>query len=444
MPAEHPATSSVADLSRGGAGERHSALPATLRVVAVAALAAGPVTAQEPDTAGGARADTVGTDSATAGAPAAAHAPTAAADSGGAPPPGAPLSLELAEMDEPAPPWPEPGPETSGTTWINSEPLTWEDLRGKVVLVDFMEYTCINCIRTFDDNLRLWRRYRDRGFTIVGVHAPEFEVAYEVENVRRAVERFGLDYPVVVDNWFRIWKAYDSHIWPNRFLVDHTGTIRYHKAGEGADAALEEAIRELLREADPGVAFPDSMEIPEPENAFADACGRTTAEIYAGIWHGRGSLANEAWYRPGEVVDYELPSQLSDGSMVLRGPWETNMNGMIYRGNQSPGTPEPDQLSIAYTAREVYAVMNVARAGEPTRIYISQDGRWLARENAGVDVRFDGEGRSYLFVDEPRMYYLVSNPRMGQHFINLVPVQSGLMVNAFTFGNDCQIDFPHR
>jgi len=357
---------------------------------------------------------------------------------------GALLSSELETMSRPAPPFPDPGMNTSGTVWIDSDPLTWEKLRGKVVLIDFMEYTCINCIRTFDDNLRLWRRYQDRGFEIIGVHAPEFKVAYDVDNVRRAVHRFGLPYPVVVDDWFSIWKAYGSHTWPNRFLVDATGTIRYHKSGEGADAALERAIRKLLREAHPDVTFPDSMDIPPPRDAFADSCGRTSPEVYVGMWHGRGALANEEWYRPGKVTDYDLPGGLSDGAVGLRGPWETDTNGMIYRGTQAVGSARPDQLTLVYTARELYSVTNVAHGGEPERVYLSQDGHWLGKGEAGVDVRFDQQGRSYLYVDEPRMYYLVSNPAMGQHVVNLLPTTPGLMVNSFTFGNDCQTDFSHR
>lgn len=363
---------------------------------------------------------------------------TAHPGAGRARPPG------LETMSSPAPPFPESGMDTSGTVWIDSRPLTWKKLRGEVVLIDFMEYTCINCIRTFDDNLRLWKRYHDRGFEIIGIHAPEFHFAYDVDNVRRAVGRFALPYPVVVDDWFRLWKAYGSHTWPNRFLVDATGTVRYHKAGEGADAALERAIRKLLTEAHPGMTFPDSMTIPPPRDAFADSCGRTTPEVYVGVWHGRGALANDAWYRPGKVTDYELPDGLSDGRVALRGPWETDTNGMIYRGTQSVGTARPDQLSLVYTARELYSVVNVARAREPERVYLSQDGHWLGKEEAGVDVRFDQEGRSYLYVDEPRMYYLVANPGMGQHLVNLLPTAPGLMVNSFTFGNDCQTDFSHR
>ena len=110
----------------------------------------------------------------------------------------------LVALDDPAPEFPRPGLEVSGTTWLNSPPLTMARLRGKVVLIDFWEYTCINCIRTFAQNKSWYERYRGYGFEIIGVHAPEFDIAHSVDNVRAAVKRFGLSYPIVVDNWFGI------------------------------------------------------------------------------------------------------------------------------------------------------------------------------------------------------------------------------------------------
>src|SRR5438034_10354573 len=141
---------------------------------------------------------------------------------------------------------PEPGvraPEfPKGVTWLNSPPLTLKQLRVKVVLVDFWEYTCVNCIRTFP-YLKEWdRRYRDKGLVIVGVHTPEFAFARQVENVRRAAAGFGFQYPLAVDSDYKIWNAYDNHYWPAKYLIDKNGILRYTHFGEGNYGNTEEQI----------------------------------------------------------------------------------------------------------------------------------------------------------------------------------------------------------
>ncbi|MEJ2009824.1 MAG: redoxin domain-containing protein [Acidobacteriota bacterium] len=346
---------------------------------------------------------------------------------------------------------PAPGVEGTGSNveWINSSPLTMAGLRGKVVMIDFWEYTCINCIRTFAENKKWYERYHKYGFEIIGVHCPEFDVAYRVKNVREAVKRFGLPYPVVVDDHFLIWRAYHNSTWPNRFLIDAKGYIRYDRSGEGADDALEHAIQQLLKEAHPGLKFPASYKIPPEKNAFAPSCGVTTPEMYVGFWHGRGILSNQQGYHKGKTLDYKLPASIEDGHAAVSGRWETDngrnpdqSNGMIYRGKKKGDSPAADKLEMRYHARELYAVMNVEH-GHPERLYIRQDGKDLTSRNKGVDVRFDSKGRSYIEVREPRMYYLVANPAFGSHKVELFPTRGGLTVNSFTFGNDCQTDFPH-
>lgn len=333
-------------------------------------------------------------------------------------------------------------PEFSGDVWINSPPLTMERLRGKVVLIDFWEYTCINCIRTFADNKKWWERYHRDGFVIIGVHDPEFQIAYSPENVRVAVKRFGLPYPIVADEGFKIWSSYHNNTWPNRFLIDANGYVRYNRSGEGADSSFERAIQELLREAHPGLTFPASYTIGANDDAFAPSCGEPTAEMYVGDWYGRGILANHEGYHGGKTREYKLPGSVEDGHVVLAGRWETDKNGMIYRGKHKGSEPAGDELKMRYHARELYAVINVSR-GKPSRLYIKQDGKDLTAENKGVDVKLDGQGHSYLEIREPRMYYLVANPTFGSHTVELTPTTSGLTVNSFTFGNNCQTDFPH-
>jgi len=337
-----------------------------------------------------------------------------------------------------------PQPQPASVEWINSVPLTLQGLRGKVVLIDFWEYTCINCIRTFAENKKWYERYHKYGFEIIGVHDPEFDIAYPPDNVATAVKRFGLPYPVVVDDHFIIWRSYHNNVWPNRFVIDTKGFVRFNRTGEGDDDEFELAIQQLLREARPGLKFPASYTLPPDENPFAPNCGVPTEEMYVGQWEDRGILANTEGYHPGKTVDYKLPSDVADGHAAVAGRWETDKNGMIYRGKPKGENPAalPDRLVMRYHARELYAVMNVAR-GRPSRLYIQQDGKDLNPKNKGVDVRIDAQGHSYLEVREPRMYYLVANPSFGQHAVTLIPTKPGITINSFTFGNNCQVDFPH-
>jgi alkyl hydroperoxide reductase subunit AhpC len=335
-----------------------------------------------------------------------------------------------------------PGVATTGVTWINSRPLTMEDLQGKVVLIDFWEYTCINCIRTFPDNKKWWDRYHKYGFEIIGVHDPEFDIAYRVANVRAADKRFQLPYPIVVDDHFRIWQSYYNNTWPNRFLIDAKGFIRYNRSGEGADDSFERAIQELLKEAHPGLSFPAGDTISPERDAFAPDCGVPTPEMYVGDWGGRGILSNAEGYHDGKTLDYKLPPSVDDGHAAVEGRWQTDKSGMIYRGKHKGSEPGPDHLIMRYHARELYAVLNVSH-GHPERLYIQQDGKDLTKADKGVDVQFDAQGHSYLEVREPRMYYLVQNPEFGSHTVELFPTAPGLTVNSFTFGNNCQTDFAH-
>jgi len=344
-----------------------------------------------------------------------------------------------------APTAPTPG----DVQWIDSRPLTMAGLEGRVVLIDFWEYTCINCVRTFDENKKWYERYHKYGFEIVGVHCPEFDIAYQVSNVKEAARRFGLPYPVVVDDKFLIWRAYHNSTWPNRFLIDAKGYIRYDRSGEGEDSALEHAIQQLLKEARPGLQFPPSYTIPPDSNAFAPSCGETTPEMYVGQWGDRGILSNKERYRKGKTIDYALPANVEDGHAAVSGRWETDRgntsgqsNRMIYRGKKSGVAPSSDELVMRYHARELYAVMNVEH-GRPSRVYIRQDGKDLTSQSKGVDVRFDAEGHSYIEVREPRMYYLTANPKSSSHKVELFPTRSGLTINSFTFGNDCQTQFSH-
>jgi len=149
-------------------------------------------------------------------------------------------------------------------------------------MIDFWEPTCINCIRTFPDNKKWWERYHQYGFEIIGVEDPEFDIMDSIDHVRAAVKRFGLPYPIAVDNRFQIWNAYKNNSWPNRFLIDAQGTIRYNVVGEGSDAEFERAIQGLLKEAHAGFEFPAADKVSAAENT--PACRDPTPEMYVGDW----------------------------------------------------------------------------------------------------------------------------------------------------------------
>jgi len=316
-------------------------------------------------------------------------------------------------------------------------------LRGKVVMIDFWDYTCINCIRTFPFNKKIWDRYRNLGFVLIGVNDAEFSSATPVDRAREAVKRFQLPYPVVVDFHFHIWNAYHNRSWPNVFLIDGHGYIRFNHAGEVGEEHIERAIQTLLKEAHPELNFPADYAISPGVNIFAPGCGgATTPEMYVGPWERRGILANPEGYHNHKTIDYAPQNSVEDGHVVLAGRWETQRDGMVYRGKHQGEEPGPDHATMRYHARELFSVMNLVR-GHATRLYIKQDGNYLTTANKGSDVKIDAQGRSFLEIREPRLYYLVQNPEFGSHQVELFPAADGLMVNSFTFGNSCQTEFDH-
>ncbi|MFZ3210012.1 MAG: redoxin domain-containing protein [Terriglobales bacterium] len=323
---------------------------------------------------------------------------------------------------------------SSDAVWLDSGskvPHSIKGYRGRVLLVDFWEYTCINCIRDISILKRWYAKYRPFGFEIVGVHDGEFAMGYSVDNVRRAAKRLQLPWPVVADIHGSIWNAYKSRVWPNRFLVDQSGNIVLHVEGEAGNQEMESKIRELL---EPG--HPEISKIPEEpsENALAPQCGSTTDETYVGDWLGRGALENLQHYRDGSVVDFKPSQEPHDGGVMLAGKWQTDRDGVTSADKKG------GNASLRYHARSVYAVLSVENPKKPVRLYVLQDEKPLTTDDAGADVKFDPLG-SYIEVSEPRMYYVIRNPSSGSHLLVLNAQGGGLALHSFTYGNDCQQDF---
>lgn len=316
--------------------------------------------------------------------------------------------------------------------WINSAPLFMKELGGKVVLVDIWDYTCVNCIRTLPYIEAWYERYKDKGLVIIGVHTPEFAFARERANVEEAVRRFGIKYPVVMDNDYEIWSSYANSYWPRKYLIDKNGYIRYDHAGEGGYEETERKIQELLKQINPDIELAsiakDTSENNSSGGITGGVCFPMTPELYLG--YERGRLGNREGYKPGRIVDYKAPDSLVDGYVYARGAWRNEPEAMIH----SRVTEQPeDYIAIRFHATEVNAVIKPERGGD-YRVYVKQDGKWVKPEDGGYDLKFTDKGESYIEIVEPRMYRIVSNVEYGAHTLELSSASDGFGIYAFTFG----------
>jgi len=316
-----------------------------------------------------------------------------------------------------------PAPSFQGiTAWLNSPPLTVEALRGKVVLVDFWTYSCINCIRTLPFLRSFYAHYQAFGLEIVGVHSPEFEFEKVRSNVAAAVKEHRVVWPVAMDNDLRTWDAYANRYWPHVYLIDRNGHIRYDFIGEGHDEELQASIRTLLGGA--GVTLPQPAPLP-----WLDLAGEITPEIYLGYQRGRvqGTLWNPEGYSTEVVHNYHAPSQdLIDqagpsGAFFLVGSWVANQE---YLQSGSGGAI----LELTVRARDVYVVGGADGPGEAT-VQVLLDGRPVRPSAAGEDVR---EG--LLHVGLRDLYHVVHLPDVQTHFLTLVAQGSNVDLFTFTFG----------
>ena len=329
-------------------------------------------------------------------------------------------------------------PEIQGISrWINSEPLTMEELRGRVVLVDFWTYTCVNCIRTFP-YLKSWHdRYEDDGLVIVGVHAPEFEFEKDYDNVLEATQANGIAWPVALDNDFETWRNYSNRYWPAKYLIDQHGTVRYNHFGEGAYDTTERMIRRLLEETGADLSD-DEQASPPPQSLdqlFLEVRnGEVTRELYAGSVRGpaSGSVQQPEYLQDvGNVVHFDAPEELQVGAIYFDGAWRIGLEEARH-GRETTGYE--DSLSLVYSARSVNAVLT-SETGQPYKVLITLDAENLTEQNKGADVIIDSNGESYLWVDEPRLYAVIETPNYVRRSTLKMASNSGdFGLFAFTFG----------
>jgi len=269
-----------------------------------------------------------------------------------------------------------------GRVWLNSTPLSFRQLRGRAVLVDFWDYTCVNCIRTLPYVQAWHERYRDKGLTVIGVHTPEFTFAQYESNVERGIREFGLTYPIVIDSNREIWKAFANRYWPTKDLLDKDGYLRYGHFGEGGYGECEQIIQELLREIDSAIDLPPIMESVREEDHAGAVCYRATGELYLG--HQRGRIGNEGGFKgEDQIADYSFNGPLDENFFYANGRWASTAE---YFEAVEEG---PHSLRLKYEASAVNLVMASPHVPH-AEVAISQDGQPLTQKLATRDTRFRG------------------------------------------------------
>lgn len=312
-------------------------------------------------------------------------------------------------------------PLTGATTWLNSPPLTTQQLRGKVVVVDFWTYSCINCLRSIP-YVKAWaEKYRDQGLVVIGVHTPEFAFEKSQANVRRNVERLGVTYPVAMDNDYAIWRAFRNNYWPAHYFIDAQGRIRHHHFGEGDYEGSERVIQQLLKEAGAQVDASTVQVKTAGAEMAADFAQVASPETYVGYaraenFRSPGGLARD-------IVKTYQPASLALNDWSLAGDWRVTRE---HADLQTAG----GRVAFRFKARDLHLVMAPATAGATPRLRVRIDGRSPGAE-AGSDIDAQGAGR----IDGERLYQLVrqSGPVRERTF-EIEFLDPGVQVFAFTFG----------
>ena len=308
------------------------------------------------------------------------------------------------------------------TAWLNAAPLTPERLRGRVVLVSFGTYTCINWIRSLP-YVRSWAdKYAGHGLAVVGVQTPEFEFEGNLQNVRRAIKEMDVRYPVAVDNDYAVWRAFDNHYWPALYFVDAEARIRHHHFGEGEYEESEMVLQTLLREAGAEVDQGLVRLAPTGVEAAADWASLGSPESYLGYQRAVG-FASPGGVVPDERVAYSTPAQLRRNQWALSGQWRI---GPVPALLDEPG----GSISYQFHARDLHLVMGPPAGRPPVPFRVHLDGQPPGRDR-GVDVDEQGNGTA----DYQRMYQLVRQaPPIGDRLFQIDFLDPGVEAFVFTFG----------
>jgi thiol-disulfide isomerase/thioredoxin len=314
-------------------------------------------------------------------------------------------------------------PDLSGaTTWINSQPLTFASLRGKVVLVDFWTYSCINCLRTLPF-IKAWNeKYKDSGLVIIGVHTPEFPFEKDEANVRKAVKDLGITYPVPMDNDYKIWRSFNNEYWPADYFIDAKGAIRFHHFGEGAYDESEKQIRTLLEEANHAPLPQTATNVAASgTEAAADPNDVQSPETYVGFARAQ-NFASPGGFNEDDPKSYQTPTALTLNQWALAGKW---------KGDDQFATSLAAGNSISYRfhARDLHLVLGPDE-DKPVRFRVTLDGHAPGADH-GMDI--DAEG--YGVVTGDRLYQLIrQHGSIQDRTFRIEFLVPGVRAYSFTFG----------
>ncbi len=314
-------------------------------------------------------------------------------------------------------------PSLNGATqWLNSPPLSAEALKGKVVLVDFWTYSCINCLRSLP-YVKAWaEKYRDQGLVVIGVHAPEFAFERDIENVTKEAKKLGVTYPIAIDNDYRIWRAFNNQYWPAHYFIDASGHIRYEHFGEGDYARSEKVIQELLRQAG-AKNVTNSISAVSGSGVEQAASGQNdiSPETYLGYMRAQNFASGEV--TGDKPADYSKPSALPLDTWGLEGNW--TIGGENITLNKAHG-----RIIYRFHARDLHLVLGPGASGKPARFKVTIDGQAPGSVH-GSDVAPDGSGT----VTEQRLYQLIrQSSGDGEHTFSIEFEDADVNAYAFTFG----------
>jgi thiol-disulfide isomerase/thioredoxin len=317
-------------------------------------------------------------------------------------------------------------PDLSGAvTWLNSAPLTAEALKGKVVLVDFWTYSCINCLRTIP-YVRAWaEKYKDQGLVVIGVHAPEFAFEKDVDNVKKAIADLKITYPVAIDNNYAIWRGFNNNFWPAHYFIDAKGQIRHHAFGEGNYDESERVIQQLLAEAGKTAANDLVTVNATGAEAAADMSDIQSPETYVGYERAENFVSAGGVAKDASKTYSAEPKQLNQWG--LTGAWTVG-------GEQATSNDQNSGITYRFHARDLHLVLGPSADGKPVRFKVMIDGAAPGASH-GSDIDANGDGT----VTGQRLYQLVRQKSdtaggVADHTFEIKFLDPGVQAFAFTFG----------